>query len=462
MLKNYFIIGIRNLLKQKGYSIIKIAGLAFGLASAMIIYLYVQEDLSFDRFHANYKQIVRVLTIDSAEGVSSKVVGVTPPPLGPAAESEIPEIKKSTRLVGSGRLDLTYKDRVLRCNAAFFSESSFFEVFDFKILDGKKEGILDKPNSIVITESLSKRLFGDESPIGKTIKQDQNTSLFISGLIQDPPKNSHIQFDLLRSLTPGDDQDGLKQFLGSWQGISTFTYFLIDGTVNSADLNAKLKAISKKNNAYDFFTPIVQPLSDVHLLSKDILFESNANKSDILNVYVLSTIAILILILAIVNFINLVTAKSTQRAKEVGLRKVIGAVRQQLIGQHLTESIVVTLLSAVLAVSLVISIVSTLNTIYQRFAIPTLLLQGNSIIIIIGLILMVGVLAGLYPAVVLSSFKPAAVLKGDFKSSAGGIKLRKALVVVQFTISIALMAGTAIVYQQMNFIYSKDLGYDRN
>lgn len=461
MLKSYIIIGIRNLLKQKGYSVIKIAGLALGLAASLVIYLYVQEDLSYDKFHRNHDRIARLLTIDNAEGVSSKLVGVTAPALGPAVETELPEVLKATRLNGGGQLDLSYKDNVLKCDAGFRTESSFFEIFDFKILEGKKQGTLDEPNSIAITQKLAKRLFRDENPIGKTVKLNQTLDLNVVALVEDPPHNSHIQFDLLRSLTPGQNEDQFKQFLQNWQGIAMFTYVLLDKPLDAASLNPKLKEIANKNKAIDFFTPVSQPLDDVHLHSKEILFETNANKSDVLNVYVLSTIAVLILLLAVVNFMNLVTAKSVSRAKEVGLRKVIGAVRNQLIGQHLSESISVVVISAILAIGLSFLLIPFLNGAYQRFADPTMLLQSENILLFVGLILVVGILAGLYPAFVLSSFKPVMVLKGSFKNSEGGIRLRKALVVLQFTISIALMVGTGIVYQQMKFIYTADLGYDR-
>lgn len=462
MLKSYFRIAIRNLLKQNGYSIIKIAGLAFGLAASLIIYLFVQEDLSYDTFHKNYKNIVRVLTIDSAEGVSSKLVGVTQPALGPAVEEELPEVINSVRISGGGRLDLSYEDNLLRCDAGFRTESSFFEIFDFEIIDGKKEGVLDEPNTIAITQTLATRLFGTESPIGKVVRLNQNQDLHVVALVADPPKNSHLQFDLLRSMTPAQDEEGYRQFLQSWQGINQFTYLLLDRQPDPDELNSKLQAIAQKNNAFEFFTPTTQPLPEVHLHSKEILFESNANKSDVLNVYVLSIIAGLILILAAVNFINLVTAKSTGRAKEMGMRKVIGAVRSQLIGQHLTESIVVTALAGFLALAIVFVITPTLNNIYQRFAAAHIILQPENISVFIALILVVGLMAGVYPAFVLSSFKPVLVLKGAFKNSASGTRLRKALVVLQFTISIALMVGTGIVYQQMNFIYTADLGYNRD
>ena len=462
MLRSYFITGIRNLLKQKGYSFIKIIGLAFGLAASMMIYLYIHEDLSYDTFHSKYDRIVRLLTIDGAEGVSSKLVGVTQPRLAPAAEQELPEVVKSVRFTGGGRYDLSYGDNVLKCESAFRVDPSVFDVFDFKILSGEERGALDNPGSIVITASLAKKIFGNEDPIGKTVKLNQNTELHVTAVLADVPKNSHLQFDLLHTLVPGQNEDGLRQALDTWQGIFTFSYLLLDKPADVNDLNAKLKAISMKNNAFEFFTPVVQPLQDVHLKSKEILFESNANKSDVLNVYVLSTIAILILILAAVNFMNLVTAKSAGRAKEVGMRKVIGAVRLQLIGQHLTESIIVTLFAAGIAFASVYAVVPMLNDMYQRHADVSVLLRMESLLVILGLVLGVGLLAGLYPAFVLSSFRPIMVLKGSFKNSAGGIRLRKTLVVLQFTISIALMVGTGIVFQQMRFIYNTDLGYSRD
>jgi putative ABC transport system permease protein len=462
MFKSYFLIGLRNLLKQKGYAAIKIIGLAFGLAASLIIYLFVEEDLSYDTFHKNYNRIVRVMTIDSAEGVSSSLVGVTQPPLGPAVEAELPEVINNVRLSGGGRLDLSYEDNLLKCDAGFRTESSFFEIFDFEILEGKKENTLDEPNTIAITQTLAHRLFGNESPIGKTIKLNQTTELHVVALVADPPKNSHIQFDLLRSMTPSQSEEGYRQFLESWGGISQFTYLLLDKPIQEQDLNQKIQAIAKKNNAFEFFTPTVQSLADVHLKSKQVLFETNANKSDILNVYVLSVIAVLILILAAVNFTNLVTAKSAGRAKEVGMRKVIGAIRSQLIGQHLAESILITFLAAVLALTVVFAVLPFLNSAYQRFADASSLLQSTNLALYLFLIVGVGLLAGLYPAFVLSSFKPVVVLKGAFKNSSGGIQLRKVLVVLQFTISVALMVGTGIVYKQMRFIYTADLGYNRD
>lgn len=462
MLQSYFIIGLRNLMKQKGFAVIKIAGLALGLAASLIIYLYVIEDLSYDKFHPNHDRIVRLLTIDNAEGVSSKLVGVTQPRLGPAAKDELPEVVESVRFTGGGQYDLAYGDKTLKSKAAFRVDPSVFYVFHFPVVNGPSTGVLDQPGSIAITASLAEKIFGSENPIGKTLKLNQTTDLHITAVLADPPKNSHIQFDLLHSLVPGQNEDGLRQALDTWQSIFTFTYLLLDKPAEIDDLNGKIQAIAAKNNTFDFFSPVAQPLDEVHLNSKGILFETNANKSDMQNVYILSVISALILMLALVNFTNLVTANAAGRAKEIGMRKVIGALRRQLIIQHLSESILITLMAMVLAIGIVYSILPNLNSLYNRSGDFSMLLYPENILLISVITLFIGTLAGIYPALVLSGFKPVQVLKGTFKGSDTGIRLRKALVVVQFTISIALMVGTGIVYQQMDFIYTADLGYNRD
>jgi len=462
MFSSYLATALRAQLKEKGYAIINIAGLAFGLATTVIICLFVIEDLSYDKFHSNYDRIVRLLTIDNAEGVSSKLVGVTQPTLGPAAREELPEVVQSVRFVGGGRYDLSYGEKSLFCEAAFRVDPSVFEVFDFHEIEGTTHGALDQPGSIVITRSLAKKLFGDEPAVGKTVKLNLNADLNITAVIEDPPTTSHLRFDLLHTLIPGPNEEGLRRSFETWQAIFCFTYLLLDRTPDEEDLNKKLQAISRKNNAVQFFTPVIQQLKDVHLRSKEILFETNANKSDIQSVYVLAVIAGLIVLLAIVNFVNLVTARSMARAKEVGLRRIIGAVKRQLITQYLTESITVAFIAGVLAIGLVFLIMPSLNSVYQRYADPMLLFSLPGMGLFVLLTVDLGILAGIYPAFVLSSFKPVDVMRGTFRHSPAGIRLRKALVVLQFTISIALTVGTIIVYQQMNYIFTADLGYSRD
>ncbi|MDO1447369.1 ABC transporter permease [Rhodocytophaga aerolata] len=460
MLKNYITVALRNLMNQKFYSIIKILGLAVGLASSILIALFIYEDLSYDGFNTKKNRIVRILTIDNAEGVKSKLVGVTYPGFAPAIGRDVPEVVNSVRIFNQGRVPLRVGDNLLSSEGAYRTESSFFDIFDYTLLNGEVKGILDEPNAVVLTQSLATKLFGKENPVGKAIQMN-TTALNVKGVMADPPKNSHLQFDMLRSITPTPADSSYAQYLNSFNGIGVHAYLLLDRPRDLKTIIPKLKQVADKNQGYEFFEPTLQYLSDVHLNSGEILFEQNHNKTEGSNLYVLAFVALLIVLLAAVNFMNLVTAHAAGRAKEVGLRKVVGAVKEQLIGQHLLESMVVTAISFVIAFALAILLLPVLNNVYQRYATLAPLLSPVAIIGALCLVGLLGLLAGSYPAFVLSSFKPVAVLKGAFKNSNRGIRLRQTLVVLQFTISIALMVGMGIVFLQMHYIRSKDLGFSR-
>ncbi|MFC5411002.1 FtsX-like permease family protein [Larkinella bovis] len=460
MFKNYLKIVLRNLAKHRFYSVIKIAGLAVGLAAGILIALFVYEDFSYDGFNAKKDRIVRILTIDQAEGVKSKLVGVSYPGLAPAITRDLPEVVNSVRISNQGRVPLKVGETLISSEGTFRTESSFFEIFDYKVLSGPSKGILDEPQTVVLTTTLAKKLFGNTDPLGKTI-QSGTQNFKVKAVMADPPTNSHLQFDMLRSMVPAQGDSSYAQFLNSFNGISVYSYLLLDRPRDLNTIIPKLKQVADKNQGYAFFVPTLQYLEDVHLHSGEILFEHNTNKTDAANLYVLATIALLVVLLAAVNFMNLVTAHATGRAKEVGLRKVVGAVRSQLIGQHLLESVVVTVLSAVLALALAAGALPILNTIYQRNARLGALFNPSVMLGITGFVLILGVLAGSYPAFVLSKFRPVTVLKGAFKNTDSGIRLRQSLVIIQFTISIALMVGTGVVFRQMNFIQNKDLGFSR-
>jgi putative ABC transport system permease protein len=367
MLKNYITVALRNLLNQKFYSVIKILGLAVGLASSILIALFVYEDLSYDGFNTKKDRIVRILTIDNAEGVKSKRVGITYPGFAPAIEQDLPEVVNSVRIFNQGRVPLRVGDNLLSSEGAYRTESSFFEVFDYRLLNGDPKGILDEPNSVVLTQALAIKLFGKENPVGKAIQMG-TTSLNVKAVMADPPKNSHLQFDMLRSITPTPSDSSYAQYLTSFNGISAISYLLLDQPRELNTLVPKLKQVADKNQGYELFEPSLQYLADVHLNSGEILFEQNHNKTDGSNLYVLSFVALLIVLLAAVNFMNLVTAHAASRAKEVGLRKVVGAVKEQLIGQHLLESMVVTAISFAIAFVLAIVLLPVLNNVYLRYA----------------------------------------------------------------------------------------------
>ncbi len=463
MLKNYLKIAVRNIFKEGTYSVIKISGLVIGLAAIVIISLFLFEDLSFDMFHSKKDRIVRVLTIDSAQGVQSQVVGVSQAALGPAAVEEIPEVENYVRILGGSQWRLQIDDKEFQSENGIMTENSFFQVFDFEIIDGQRDSALSEPNSVVLTESLAKKIFGEEDPIGNVLRLDGTTELNIKAVMKDPPANSHIQFDIIRSLVAPEDQPGWQQFLTNWSGINCYNYLLLDKPHN--DLNPiieKLIDLKARNEAAEFFTPTLQPLKDVHLHSKNILFESNHAKTDVSNVFIMISIGSIILILASVNFMNLVTAKSSTRAMEIGVRKVMGGVKQQLIFQHLSESVLIVIVSFVIALGLVYFILPVLNSTYHRSADFAWLLTPQVGIGIVSLTLLLGLLAGSYPAFVLSAFKPVDVLKGGFKGVKSGSFVRKGLVVFQFVISISLIATAGVIYRQMDYIHTMDMGYSRD
>ncbi|GAB3316471.1 ABC transporter permease [Larkinella ripae] len=460
MFKNYLKIALRNLAKNRFYSVIKIAGLAVGLAAGILIALFVYEDFSYDGFNEKKDRIVRVLTIDQAEGVKSKRVGVSYPGLAQALTRDLPEVVNSVRISSQGRVPLKVGETLISSEGTFRTESAFFEIFDYKVLSGPSKGILDEPETVILTETLAKKLFGNENPVGKSIRSG-TLDLRVKAVMADPPTNSHLQFDMLRSMVPARGDTSYAQYLNSFNGISVYSYLLLDRPRDLNTIIPKLKQVADKNQGYAFFVPTLQYLNDVHLRSGEILFEHNTAKTDAANLYVLATIALLVVLLAAVNFMNLVTAHATGRAKEVGLRKVAGAVRSQLIGQHLLESLVVTVVSALLAFALAALALPLLNSIYQRNARLESLLNPGVMLGIIGFVFLLGVVAGSYPAFVLSKFRPITVLKGAFKNTDSGIRLRQSLVVVQFTISIALMVGTGLVFRQMRYIQNKDLGFSR-
>lgn len=460
MLHNYLKIALRNLAKNRFYSVIKIAGLAIGLAAGILIALFVYEDFSYDGFNEKKDRIVRVLTIDQAEGVKSKLVGVSYPGLAPALARDLPEVVNSVRLSDQGRVPLKVGENLITSEGTFRTESAFFDIFDYKVLTGSDRKLLDEPGTVILTETLAKKLFAAENPVGKTVRSGA-LDLRVKAVMADPPTNSHLHFDMLWSLAATRGDTSYSQYLNSFNNISVYSYLLLDRARDLNTIIPKLKQVADKNRGYAFFVPTLQFLKDVHLHSGDILFEHNTNKTDASNLYVLATIALLVVLLASVNFMNLVTAHATGRAKEVGLRKVAGAVRTQLIWQHLLESVVVTLISALLAVGLAVVLLPLLNNIYQRNAGLEILLNPVSMLAIAGFVLLIGLVSGSYPAFVLSRFRPVTVLKGAFKNTDSGIRLRQSLVVIQFTISIALMVGTGVVFRQMRYIQSKDLGFSR-
>ncbi|MGE5860351.1 MAG: ABC transporter permease [Ignavibacteria bacterium] len=460
MLKNYIKIAFRNLLKNKGISFINITGLAIALSSAILILLHVQSELSFDMQHSKADRIFRVLTIDKALGVSSNLVGITLPALGPAMKEEFPEVEETVRFSRSGRNLIEYENKTSYTSDLVYAEPNLFKVFDFKLVNGDANTALTVPNTGVITQTAARKIFGNENPLGKTFKVDNNTNIEVVGVLEDIPAASHLAMDVVISLLPVQGDSNYAQYLSSWGIISMTTYVLLNNPSSEKTVEAKLEPLIRKNNVGKNFNITLQPLKDVHLRSSDILFdEANRNKSDIGYIYSLIAVAFFIIIIAALNFMNLSTARAAGRAKEVGLRKVIGAVRQQLISQYIGESVFLSFISLCIAL-IIVEIFAPAAQVdsgpFEYFAEhPTFLL------ILAGGTALLGFFSGIYPAFVLSKFQPIIVLKGTLKTSRGGIWLRRVLVVIQFTASIGMIIGTYIVYQQLDYIRNKNAGYNR-
>ena len=455
MIKNYFKIAFRNLLRYKGFSFINIFGLATGIACSMLIFLFVRDEVSYDRFHKNAENIYRVVKDFVNDDGSRLPDATTPPAVAPAIQKEIPEVEKVTRVFpGWGRdFLIKYEDKKILEQNLYRVDSSFFDVFTFPFLKGNPKTAFTNINSIVLTQSTAKKYFGDANAIGKTLSVDDLGDMMVTGVLKDVPSNSHFHFDFLISV---------RKFAGNvdgnWGWYNYYTYARLRPNSNIASFTKKLQDIYKRNNSDGKNIFYTQRLTDIHLTS-NLKWELEAN-SDKLYVYVFTIIGIFIVLIAGINYVNLATAKASMRAKEIGVRKVAGAFRSSLINQFLVESVITCLIASVVAVIIAQLLLPVANTLTQKQLTvidnPTVL--GYMLLCTVFL----GMIAGIFPATYLSSFKPIAVLKGLKLSERGTLSLRKALVVVQFTISIVLIIGALIISQQMQFIQSTKLGLNKD
>jgi putative ABC transport system permease protein len=462
MFKNYLKVAFRNLKKNKGISFINVAGLSIGITSCILIFLYIQTQLSYDKQNTKFDRIFRVLTIDKALGVSSNMVGITLPALGPAMKNEFPQVKEEVRISRSGKNLIEYNQKSLYTKDLIYAEPSIFKVFDLDLVKGNKSTLLTKPNTAVLTEEMSGKIFGNENPVGKSFKVDNNTNIEVVGVLKNIPKTSHLAMDVVISLLPAAKDTNQINYLNSWNNISMSTYVLLDDPESEKSVESKLEPLIRKNNVGKNFNVTLQPLKDVHLKSSDILYDdANQDKGDIGYIYSLFAVALFIILIAAFNFMNLSTARSVNRAKEVGLRKVVGAVRSQLIFQYLGESVLLSFLSLFIAFILVECFAPLIN-LPIRGSYTAYFIEHP--VFISGLVLgtlILGLLSGVYPAFILSKFRPASVLKGSAQNKKSGNLFRRVLVVVQFTASIGMIISTYIVYEQLNYIRSKNIGYSR-
>ena len=470
MLKNYFKIFLRNINRFKLYSIINIVGLAVGMTACILILLFIQTEVSYENMHTRAERIYRVLTIDKALGTNNQRVGITMPALGPALPENFETVEAALRITGGGRTLLRYQDQpAIYAEQMRSADANFFDFFDYPLLQGDPATALQEPYSLVLTESLARQLFGDDPPMGQTLRTGSGTELKVTGILQDLPANTHLEFDALGSIATVASQARANQPPGStqpiwvemWQLIAMPTYVRFAEGASIEGIEEKFTQLTRDNGVSENFEITLQPLRDVHLKSTDIIFDQVNNKGDLNSVYIFAAIALLILVIAAVNYMNLSTARSTERAKEVGLRKVVGSRRAQLIGQFLGESLLITLLALLLALPLTWLALPFLNNLAGSALVFDPVGNVPLLLFLVSMLVMVGVLAGLYPAFVLAGFTPVTVLKGSFKTGKKGTALRIGLVVFQFALSIALIGVTLIIQQQLNYVQHKDLGYHK-
>ncbi|MEO8822194.1 MAG: ABC transporter permease [Ginsengibacter sp.] len=470
MFKNYFKTAWRSLIKNRAFSFINIAGLSIGISICFIIMMYVQNELSFDKFNKNADQIVRIVFKADINGGKINEANVMPP-VAQAMKNDYPEVQDATRLQAAGAPKITYKDKSFNEDEMAFVDPNFFNIFTLPLIEGDAKTALQQPNTIIITKAIAKKYFGNEDPVGKTLvfPDNKNASFKVTGVINKVPENSHFRFDLFASMAGLDDAKS-----DSWMGSNYFTYLLLKKGADYKKLESKLPGMVEKYmgpqiqqnmglSLKQFITKgnhlgfSLQPLTSIHLHSHSNFELSPSGNSTY--VYVFGAIAIFMLLIACINFINLSTASASKRAKEVGVRKVIGSRKIQLIKQFLFESALLVGIALLISIVLVQLALPVFNDLSGK----NLSLSFNIKIVasFVGLGLLVSMIAGVYPAFYLSSFKPIEVLKGKFTSANKSFGLRSSLVVFQFFISVALIIGTIVVWQQMRFIQNKNLGYDK-
>ena len=462
MLKNYIKVIIRNFVKQKAYAFINIAGFSVGLATCILILLYVIHELSYDKFHSAADRIYRIGVEGNLSGQNVKY------PLsnlgtGPAMLKDYHEVESFTRLYPMSRIPIKYGENNYFEERIAYVDPHFFEVFSYSLIQGNPNRALEAPYSIILTRDMAEKYFGDDNPMGKQLRLNNRYDYNVTGVMENFPENSHIKLDFLCSIETFyviNDRN-----VQEWTNFNNYTYLLLRENATAGALASKFPAFIENylpnlkkllGGELNYF---IQPVTDIHLYS-NLGYELPGN-SDIAYVYIFSAIALFILLIACINFMNLATARSSGRAKEVGLRKVMGAEKHMLVKQFLVESMLTCVVSLIVAVGLIRLALPFFNSISGvKLKIPF----GEVPWLIpafIGFTLVTGLFAGSYPALFLSAFEPVNVIRGTLKTGTTGNRFRSVLVVVQFVISIALLSGTGIILNQLRFMKSKNLGFNK-
>ncbi len=459
MLKNLFKIAIRNIVKEKTYSAINILGLTIGITCSLFLLMYILDELSYDRYHKNAENIYRVVS-NIKEPDNAFTWAVAQIPLAEELRDNYPEVKNAVRFFGLGRNLYKNGDSQFYEEDFYLADSTVFDMFSYEFLAGDPSTSLDNPFSVVLTEKIAKKYFASASAaLGQSIQNPQGEEFKVTAILKDVPLNSHFRFDALvsRSSNPG--------YNGDWGNFGVFTYLQLPEGYDLSKMQASLDKVIKEK-----VDPIfeqygikiryeLQKITDIHLHSK-IQDEAEAG-GDISYIYIFAAVAAFMLIIACINYMNLATARSANRSKEVGIRKVMGSQRRQLVMQFITESMVISLIALAVSLILIYALLPGFNTLSNKELPFSYILQPSVILSLVGIILFVGIVGGSYPAFYLSGFNPVSVLKGKLAARGGSVIFRKALVVAQFAISIFMLISTLVVFDQLQYIRNKDLGFDK-
>lgn len=464
MLKNNIKIAFRNLTKYKVFSIINIAGLSIGLACCMLIGIYIKDELTYDKHHKASDRIYRLTReFKSPDGSTSLHLSKLAPPFAPLLRTDFPEMEVMTYFVSFGGT-IKYEDKIFNEQSIGWADNDIFKVFSFEFVKGNPDNALVNPGSMVVTEEMAMKYFGSIDVLGKMIRFANQASLTITGVIKKMPENSHFRLNMIGDMSLVEQYyGGRENMMKAWGSNNFSTYFILKEGATIEQIERRLPDFLTKHleeNANNWTALHIQKMTDIHLHSH--LDDELGANSDIRYVMVFGAIALLILAIAIINYMNLATARSANRAREVGIRKVMGAYRPTLIGQFMAESVVLVFLAISVAAILVFFALPELRGFTQR----ELAFSQNEMLVSFLVLfvsgLFIGALSGSYPALYLSSFDPLRVLKGKLAAGAKSTTLRRTLVVIQFSISVILIVSTGVIFQQLNFIQSKNLGYNKD
>ncbi len=455
MIRNYIKVGLRYLARHKAYSIINIAGLAIGLASAIFILLWIKDELSYDRFHQHADDLYRVTCqVEDIQAV------ISPAPLAAAAKHEFPEVEDALLMTMYETILAEVEDVSYTETQAIFVDSNFLDMFSFELLRGNRSTCFANPHSILLTQQTAQKYFGKDDPIGRVIRIENRDNMIVTGILADIPANSHLQFDLaMPTAAIRPYRRDIRENV--WDNFNYYSYLKLKSSITPEsidELETKIESLYHQHESELRVSFHLQPLKKVHLHSS--FLGDVPGHGEIQYVYLFSLVALLILIAASINFMNLSTARASRRAREVGFRKVAGAIRSQLVSQFLTESCLITFTALIFAVILVFALLPLFNQLTAK-QIYLMDIDTNFGLGLLALTFILGLFAGSYPAFYLSRFKPVKVLSLSRYAKSGPSYLRNTLVIIQFTISIVLIIGTIVVYQQRQFIKTRNLGFDK-